>query len=249
MKITVLCENSVGYGGAKVCKAEWGLSLFIKHKDSKILMDTGRTTVYKKNAKALGIDLNEIDFIVLSHHHGDHVGGIKHHEFSSDKKLILHPHTLEKDNEGLYEGFDLVQSTKPLEFSEDIFYLGEVPRKNDFEKGEHRGDPMLDDSAIAIKTDKGVVVISGCSHSGICNICEYAKEVTGQNLYAVVGGFHLFDNEPGYSERAIEETMKYFQKENPKYLYPMHCVDFPTLAKMHTIFGCEKLCAGDTIEL
>ena len=104
---------------------------------------------------------------------------------------------------------------------------------------------MQDDSAIAIKTSKGVVVISGCSHSGICNICEYAKKVTGQELYGVLGGFHLFQNEP----EVVEKTIEYFQKENPKYLYPMHCVDFPTLAKLHNFFECQKYSTGDVIEI
>ncbi len=103
---------------------------------------------------------------------------------------------------------------------------------------------MLDDSAIAVKSSKGVIVITGCSHAGISNICDYAKQVTGQKLYAVIGGFHLFEDD----QKAVNGTIDFFKKEKPKYLYPMHCIDFPTLVKFYTIFGIKKLSTGDTIE-
>ncbi len=90
---------------------------------------------------------------------------------------------------------------------------------------------------------------------GNYNICEYAKEVTGQELYAVIGGFHLFEEGKESSSNAsekIEKTLKYFEIETQKkleYLYPMHCVDFPVLSKFHTKFGCQKKSSGDVIVL
>jgi len=69
MKITILCENSVSQNGAKICSAEWGLSLLIEKEKKTILLDTGHTNIYKKNAKNLNLDLEKIDFLVLSHSH------------------------------------------------------------------------------------------------------------------------------------------------------------------------------------
>jgi len=249
MKITILCENTVGYDGAETCLAEWGLSVFIQKDDTNILFDTGHTDIYKHNAKQLNIDLNNINFVVLSHHHWDHAGGLKFHEFKTKKNIIIHPEILEKipldESKKIKSDFKIIKSKKPLEFSDNIYYLGEIPRKNKFEGGEHKNDKIIDDSAIAIKTSKGAVVVTGCSHAGICNICEYAKETTGQKLHAVIGGFHLFEED----QKAINGTIEYFKKEKPEILCPMHCVDFPTLSKFHTTFGSKKYSTGDVIEI
>jgi len=249
MKITLLCENVTGQSGAKVCLAEWGFSAYIQVNGINLLFDTGHTDVYKKNAENLNIDLNNTNFIILSHHHWDHTGGLRFHNFKDKKPLIAHPEVFEKlpkdQSENLIKNFEIISSKKPLEFSKDIFYLGEIPRKNNFEAGNYKEDKMLDDSAIVIKTKKGAVVITGCSHAGICNICDHAKKVSGQELYAVIGGFHLFEE----NENAVNKTIDYFRSENPKYILPMHCVDFPTMVKFNINFGSKKYSTGDTISI
>ncbi len=249
MKITILVENQIGHAAAKTCFAEWGLSFFIEINDQSILFDSGHTGIYKENAKKLNIDLQITDFVILSHHHWDHAGGLRFHDFKSAKKLIIHPEILKKlpdtETEKLLTDFKITTTQRPLEFIKGIFFLGEIPRKTTFEKGLYKGKPISDDTAIAIKSDKGVIVVTGCSHSGIANICEYAKQVTGQDLYAVIGGFHLFEKET----EAVKGTIEYFKKEQPEYLYPMHCVDFPTLTKFRNIFGIDKMSTGDMIRI
>jgi 7,8-dihydropterin-6-yl-methyl-4-(beta-D-ribofuranosyl)aminobenzene 5'-phosphate synthase len=253
MKITLLTENTIGLEHSKTCLAEWGFSAFIEFSGKKILFDMGATDVYRKNAQQIGIDLEKTDYIVFSHHHWDHTGGLEFFPENSRKKIISHPETfikLQEENknaENILKKFEIQTSKKFLEFSANIFFLGEIPQKNLFEKTE-----ITNDSAIAIKTEKGCVVISGCSHTGICNICEYAKQVTGQDLYAVIGGFHLFETGSQSSDNAsekIEKTLEYFQKEKVPHLYPMHCVDFPILSKFHTLFKCQKKSSGDEIVL
>lgn len=249
MKISILCENSAGRENAKVCLAEWGFSVFIQINGVNILFDTGNTEVYKHNARYLNINLDDGDFIVLSHYHWDHTGGLRFHNFKTKKKIIIHPQIIEKlpqdESQRIKDDFEIITSNKPLEFSKNIYYLGEIPRKTSFEKGRYKDDPILDDSAIAIKTAKGVVVITGCSHSGICNICEYAKEITGQKLHAVLGGFHLFED----NKKAIEGTINYFKSEKPEFLYPMHCVDLSAMSELYHNFNCKKYSSGDVIEL
>ena len=249
IKITILCENETSKKAARYCRSEWGFSAFVETEQTNILFDTGHTDLYKHNANALRIDLNRSDFIVLSHHHWDHTGGMASHEFREKKKLVLHPHILDKvsaEKADLFKrDFEIIASKKSLELASGIFFLGEIPRKTSFEKGEHKGDLMLDDTAIAIKTEKGLIVLTGCSHSGICNICEYAKEVTGQSLYAVVGGFHLNKK----NEALVRKTVEYFKSQNVEHLYPMHCVDFPTLTRFYNEFDTIKYATGDIIKL
>ena len=139
--------------------------------------------------------------------------------------------------------FDTEFHQETFEFIPDIFFLGEIPKTSSFESGMYKNEPIMDDTAIAIKTSKGVVVVTGCSHSGICNICEYAKKVTGQKLYAVVGGFHLTITDT----KAVDGTMEYFERQGDILLYPMHCVDFATMVKFRNLFEIEKMSAGDKI--
>lgn len=249
MKTTILCENQAGHNNTRSILAEWGLSLFLETGDVNILFDTGHTNVYWHNAREMGLNLNRTHFIVLSHHHWDHVGGLQHHGFKAKKKLVVHPEVISKlptkESQKIEKDFKIIASANPLEFSPGIFYLGEIPRINKFEKGLFKRERMPDDSAVAVKTKKGAVVITGCSHSGICNICQHARQVTGQKLYAVIGGFHLFENDP----KAVEGTVRYFKKERPKHIYPLHCIDLPTLARFHYEFGIVKYSAGDTLRL
>ncbi len=228
--------------------AEWGFSAFIEVGGIRILFDTGHSGIYRTNAQKLGIDLQKTDFVVLSHYHWDHVDGLQYHDFAEKKRLLLHPDLLGKLPEqqaGAYRAdFHVIESRSPFEMAPGVFYLGEIPRTKGFEKGSYKGDPMLEDSAIAVKTSNGAVVISGCSHAGICNICDYAKEVTGQALHAVMGGFHLFEHD----EETTAGTIDYFRAEKPEHLHPMHCVDFPTLSKLHSALGIQKLSTGDDIE-
>jgi len=248
MKITLLCENMVSEKVWDCGLAEWGFSAFIEKDNTKILFDFGNSDVYVKNAKALGIDLEQADFLALSHHHNDHIGGIHYHPFRSKKKLIVHtdvPSKLSKKDAEKLKDFEVITSSDTLEFTKDCFYLGQIPRITDFENGNYEDDDMHDDSALAFRTNKGVVIVTGCSHAGVCNICEYAKKVTEQKLYAVIGGFHLFEDNP----KAFKGTMKYFENENIEMLLPMHCVEFSLLAKMQQKFGFKKYSAGDTIDI
>lgn len=249
MHLTLLCENTISEKAGDNVAAEWGFSAFIEVGGVRVLFDFGGTSVWVKNAKVLRVDLERADFLALSHHHSDHVGGLRYYAFKSKKKFITHPDVLQKISKGsarkLNRDFEVILSKDPLEFAPNCFYLGQIPRITSFESGTYEGDNMYDDSALAFKTPKGIIIVTGCSHSGICNICEYAKKILGQNLYAVIGGFHLFeDNLP-----AFEETMKYLEKENIEILLPMHCVAFPLLAKMQQKFGFNKYSSGDVIHI
>jgi 7,8-dihydropterin-6-yl-methyl-4-(beta-D-ribofuranosyl)aminobenzene 5'-phosphate synthase len=136
-----------------------------------------------------------------------------------------------------------------------ILVTGEIPRETSFETGilQHRAlidgiwrsDPLiLDDRAVVFNVKgKGLVVISGCAHSGIINTIHYAQRISGvKNVYAVLGGFHLSGKE---NERGIEQTVKELKQINPKRIIPSHCTGWRgTLAIANSLpnaFVCNSV--------
>lgn len=249
MKLTVLCENSMAFKWGKYCLSEWWLSLLIEVWNIKILFDTWRSWIFWNNAEHLNINLNDVDFVVLSHHHWDHAWWLNYHKFKSKKKLIVQSELLSKltihEKEKFKNDFDIIEKSWAYEFYTNIFFLWEIPRKNNFEKWEHKWDNMNDDTALAIKSNKWVIIISWCSHSWICNICEYAKEITWQNIYAIIWWFHLYKEDSELANKTIE----YLKKENPSIVLPMHCVDFENLVKMSNELNAVKIATWDDFEI
>ena len=255
MQLTVLTENVAGGH----LGAEHGLSYLIEHDGKTILFDTGHSDLFIRNATRMGIDIEKsVDVVVLSHGHWDHGDGLR---YISGKTLITHPSSFIKryrkvdmsyiglalSKSEIEHRFDLNVSAKPLRISEKIIYLGEIPRNNDFESKEttftdEAGKPdfIPDDSAMAFILDGEIVVVTGCSHSGICNITEYAREVSGiKKVKAVIGGFHL--------KRRDDQTLKtveYFKSLNVRELYPSHCTELPALVAFYDEFGIEQVKTG-----
>jgi len=124
MKITILCENETSYKGSKTCLSEWGLSFWVETKNTKILFDTGHTDIYKTNAEKLNINLENLNFIVLSHHHFDHAKGLQYHNFKNKKKLIIHPEIISKlpanESKKIKSDFEIIASKEALNFSKNI---------------------------------------------------------------------------------------------------------------------------------
>jgi len=130
-------------------------------------------------------------------------------------------------------GFKITQAKEPLLLlNGDVLFLGEIPRRTSFEKGlpyafyEEKGqkvwDPTEDDTAVVMNLgSKGLVVLSGCAHSGIINTVEYAREITGINkVHVIMGGFHLTG--PAF-EPIIDDTVKSIKQIGPDYVIPTHC--------------------------
>jgi len=260
-QIRLLNENLV----SDLCwLAEYGFSAWINFRETNILFDAGWSDVWCRNAETANIDLQTADVIALSHFHSDHSRGLLFHPFKDQKKLVVHPrvmtalldpfiepvdrhfsHKYDEIEKKIRKDFKIVEAEEPLEIAPGAFFLGQIPRVVPFERGYYYEDQMDDDTALAFRTDKGAVVVTGCSHSGICNICTYAKEVTGQNLHAVIGGFHLVHAE----KPAVEETIEWFKAEKIPRLLPVHCVSFDIQARLQTEFGYERPGAGSLLEI
>ena len=206
------------------------------------------------NAEALDADLTQVDALALSHGHLDHVGGLKKLVEKTGKTnlpLAAHPTAFREERylklsdeikfsfpspsraQVTAAGVNLVETKEPcFLLGEQILFLGEIPRRTDFEKGapnffysqdgvEH-WDPIEDDTALVMNVrGRGLVILSGCAHSGIINTVNYARELTGRDLIqAVMGGFHLTG--PALAP-LIEPTVSGLKEINPRYVIPTHC--------------------------
>jgi 7,8-dihydropterin-6-yl-methyl-4-(beta-D-ribofuranosyl)aminobenzene 5'-phosphate synthase len=206
------------------------------------------------NARALNLDLSGVEATVLSHGHLDHVGGMAELSGLVGKKgipLVLHPEAFRDPRYIKFSeefkvsfppltrgkitdaGLSAVETKEPYGLLDDsVFFLGEIPRKTDFETGvpnfyyqkdgQETWDDIADDSAIVMNVKgKGLVVISGCAHAGIVNTVTYARQATGiDGVMAVMGGFHL--SGPGM-ESIVEKTTQGLKRFSPSYVIPTHC--------------------------
>lgn len=239
--------------------AEHGFSALIKTtaagKTHTLLFDFGFSEDgAAQNAKTLGIDMREVEVAALSHGHSDHTGGLQKLTALVSKRdipLIVHPSAFKSPRylkfgedfkinfpkltrEMVKEaGFAAIESVTPYPLLDDtILFLGEIPRRTDFEKGfpiahwqkdgQELWDAIEDDTSLVMNLkDKGLVIVSGCAHAGIVNTVQYAMEVTGiDKIHVVMGGFHL--SGPLF-EQIIDRTSQELQKVHPDYVVPMHC--------------------------
>ena len=273
MKLTVLTDDNITT--SRRLLAEHGLCFYIEDDGKKILFDTGYSDVFIKNAISLGINLLDLDYIVLSHGHYDHTWGLTHYlafymsavaQKQKVKKptIVTHPDTfLEKFEEGhseigcllstekLKKNFDIVTTKTPYKLTKNLFFLGEIPRLNNFEatesmykilrNGYYEDDYLTEDSALAHKSDNGVSVITGCSHSGICNIVERSKNACNENkIDAIIGGFHLIDT----PKEKMTKIVNYLRVQSIKNLYPCHCTDFSAKAELVSELGAKNIGVG-----
>lgn len=267
MKLKVLVDNNTFIDMYYV--GEPAVSYYIEDGNDKILFDVGYSDAFMHNANKMNIDLNSINKIVISHGHDDHTGGLKY--FFKDNRnveVISHPDSFnyKEDDTGLYIGTSMTKeelttkckltlTKEPLNISDNIIYLGEIPNTNNFEdrytigktiiNNEKVSDNIEEDSAIVYKSNKGLFIITGCSHSGICNIIEYAKKVCHEDkVYGVIGGFHLFEN----NDR-LKNTIKYFKDNNIELLYPCHCVSLEAKIEIAKQMRINEVGVGLEIEI
>ncbi len=265
MKLTVLTDNNTFID--LYLLGEPAASYYIEDEGEKILLDTGYSDVYLRNAKELGISLEELDAVVISHGHDDHTRGLKWFPRTDGScRLIAHPDAFDpKANRGLSTGspftaeelatrFDLTLSRDPVRVSGNITFLGEIPRVTDFEgrpvgkrfyRGEWIPDALLDDSALVYEGKEGIYIITGCSHSGICNIILRAKELFGgRKIMGVIGGFHLL----GSRSEQMEKTAEFLKNEDIPQLYPCHCTSLAARCLMDRLMPVNEAGSGLTLE-
>ena len=151
--------------------------------------------------------------------------------------------------------FHLELSKEPVNLTERLIFLGEIERVNDFEaknplgtilrNGVEEDDFLFDDSALAYKSPNGLIIITGCSHAGICNIVEYAKKVCGdERVVDVIGGFHLLDP----SAEQLQGTIEYFKSLHPDSLHACHCTDLNSKIALSKVSYLKEVGVGLMLE-
>ncbi len=144
---------------------------------------------------------------------------------------------------------------EPFWLTDRLVFLGEIERSNNFENkspvgdihidGKTKPDYLLDDTAIAYKGDDGLVVITGCSHSGICNIIEYAKKICDvDKVIDVIGGFHLMQP----SKEQLSGTLDYFDKLQAKEIHACHCVDLDSKIALSKVANLKEVGVGLSLD-
>jgi 7,8-dihydropterin-6-yl-methyl-4-(beta-D-ribofuranosyl)aminobenzene 5'-phosphate synthase len=240
-------------------RAEHGFSVLVtvarSGRQTRVLFDAGRTPDgLVENMRRLELSPGDIDVIVLSHGHWDHVTGMEglvgrvgranmpvliHPEFWTRRRLAFpgrDPFELPTTSRNALQGagFEIVEERRPSFLLDGaLLVTGEVDRTTEFERGfpgheAHRHgawqpDPLiLDDQALVAKLrGRGLVVLTGCGHSGIINILRYVQKLTAESaIHAVIGGFHLSG---AAFEPIIGPTCDALAELSPDYLVPAHC--------------------------
>jgi 7,8-dihydropterin-6-yl-methyl-4-(beta-D-ribofuranosyl)aminobenzene 5'-phosphate synthase len=272
LRITVLAENTVRRTGLL---AEHGLALWIEADGRRVLFDTGQGNALGHNATQLGVPLDAAEFIVISHGHYDHTGGLETALDANDRASIcLHPGALEakfaKEKSPPHRGIGiprvhrqvlrqgaqrLLWTCEPTTLFDGVHLTGEIPRRNDFEdtggpfyrdEACSEPDPLVDDQALYIETPAGLVVVVGCAHAGVVNTLDYVAGLTGRDrMYAVLGGMHLGRATP----RRLEETLAALKRYGVAQVGTAHCTGMHAASYLWSGLsgGCSECSVGSVI--
>ncbi len=257
--------------------SEHGFSVYIENGTDKIIFDCGQSDAFIPNIATAGIDLADINKLVVSHGHYDHTGAIRDILNSSNNiALFAHPDIFEtrysihagKDprnisikNSQVNSLNDLPENQKhfsngPVQISDNIYLTGEIARNNDFEDTggpfyldteQNVADIIYDDQSLCIETVNGVVLLTGCCHSGIVNTMDHIQNFLDRNIYMVIGGLHL----NRASKSRLKKTIKAFNDFGVERIIPCHCTGEEAVKVMRKELGdiVEPGYAGMEIEL
>ena len=261
-QITVLYD---AFGREAGLQKDWGYAAFIEVGGKRILFDTGNDgEVLARNARAKGIDLSRLDFVVMSHRHGDHMGGLAHVLSVNPGVTVYAP----KEGFGVY-GADLPSAfyrkdaTLPPEqryfdgLPPDTLRFGSawpgahfrlIDKTTQIAPGLHLialvsdkpGTLELRELSLAIETPDGLVVVVGCSHPGIDHVLKAAAAIDPR-IHLVAGGLHLVVAKDADIEAAVAALRNGFKVA---WIAPGHCTGEPAFAALHRAFGEHDLYAG-----
>ncbi len=265
VRLTLLMDNRAVPGLA----AEHGFSLYIEFDGRRILFDTGQTAALMTNAQALGIDLKDIDDLVLSHGHYDHTGGVadvvstaRNAHVYCHPAAARHRYALQKGRSraihippdaaaalSVMPPERLHQVTQRTSLSERIGLSGPIPRETDFEDaggsffldtdGEIPDD-IEDDLALWVSTGRGLVVVTGCCHAGVVNTLRHVyRSHPDTPIHAMIGGFHLLNAAPLRLERTIAELAAM----EVEHIIACHCTGDGAVQALEAALG-ERVTVG-----
>ncbi|NVN90786.1 MAG: MBL fold metallo-hydrolase [Desulfuromonadales bacterium] len=246
IRIRILVDNKAGEGLVE----EHGFSAWIEVNGHRILFDTGQGGALAHNADMLGYDLRQIDKLVLSHGHYDHCGAVAEVVQTAPAARIFCHSNCFLPRYSIRSGeeprsiampfsigkalFDVPDNrvqwvTRPRMIESNVGISGPIARLHPMEdtggpffldpEGRHP-DPIRDDMAMWITTDRGLVIITGCCHAGLLNTVEHIRNVSGvEKILGIIGGLHLANA----SHDRLETTCSALRGWNPEFVIPCHC--------------------------
>jgi len=218
--ITILYDN---YTFSEGLKEDWGFSCIVEGAEKVILFDTGtKSDILFYNIDRLHVDPKNVELTVITHNHSDHTGGLFSFLSKNNKVSVYLPISFPE------EFFERVEKTKaraiavkdPVEICEDVFLTGEM------------GDSIKEQSMI-LNTSQGLVIITGCSHQGIVNILERAREMFDRRIYLVFGGFHLLR----HSESEVKGIISRFKELGVLKVGATHCTGDKAIELFREAYG------------
>lgn len=272
MKATVLIDNIT----KNELIAEWGLAVHIEYDGHQILLDTGTTGAFAENAKTLGICMKEIEFGVLSHAHYDHADGMDvffennstapfylragseeicydydEQDPDSARYIGIKKGTLEKYKDRILfaegdvkvlEGVYLIPHK-----TEELEKIGKKAHMYIRKNEQWIPDDYSHEQSLVLETEKGLVIFNSCSHGGADNIIrEVETTFPDKNIYAIVGGFHLYKS----SEEEVRELAKRIRETGIQKVVTGHCTGDAAFVILKEELGdcLEQIYTGLVIE-
>ena len=236
MRWTVLSDNR-SYDSCLF--TEHGLSVLLQTERHKILLDTGASDVFVRNAEQLGIDLSDVGYVFISHGHSDHAGGLRYFlEHNQNAQVIVSPdamsgkffskrgnlHSITTEWPEIDED-RLVLIDQTCEILEGLHVIAHIPQKHPMPKGNQNlyiqdadGNYIHDDFRHELALYVDGLLFTGCAHSGLENILSACP----WPVHSVVGGFHLLDGQETVDEiKALAQRLKAKYPETQ--FYTSHC--------------------------
>ena len=227
MNITVVHDNNL-FG--REFETAWGFSCVITGLEKTILFDTGGDgSILLNNMKKSEVMPNSIDTVVLSHIHSDHTGGLTGFlEKNRDVTIYLLKSFFKgfKD-EILSFGPKIVEVKQPAEICKNVYSTGQLGN-------------LKKEQSLVIRTDKGLIIITGCAHPGIVKIIKTAKDLLKDNILLVMGGFHL----EWMTKGKIEKIISAFKELGVRYVGPSHCSGDKARSLFEYHFGTNYINVG-----
>jgi 7,8-dihydropterin-6-yl-methyl-4-(beta-D-ribofuranosyl)aminobenzene 5'-phosphate synthase len=261
--VTILYDS---FGKSPALTMDWGFAALVEYGGKRILFDTGNNAeIFEHNVKAVGVDLRNLDFVVMSHRHGDHMGGLAYLLKVNPTVKIYAP----KERSGVY-GDDQPSSTwyrkDPSLPAEQRYYSGAPPEiihmgeawpganfqlidKNiEIVPGmylialvsDKPGTLELRELSLAIRTPDGLVLVVGCSHPGVERIVQEATAIN-PHINILFGGFHEIQAPDPEVERIATVLHNQYRLER---VAPGHCTGEPEFTALKKLFGDHYVYAG-----